>query len=283
MFSLIAHAYDVLSDPVKRINYNIERGFIKISKESVSEFHRNQKQQALQDISLMKVTYKTKREAEKAANGVIITSAKYGSLKSYVPSQKSIQKAAVGRIIDAKVQLQCMVDKSTLYIEGGSSKIYTCRGLYNPCTGSRRDTVKLCVRYDFHGLPHQVIVSDEQELKIPMRAHQLSLPSASQKLRKKRRRSSTTKVEQAEPSEPPPPPPPSKPLNVSSLDLEEVIREKDSGHHLMANNSPSKKEANDDDNQSWQTVTTTQKLFVASVVTTLAAGIFVYLFTSRRR
>jgi curved DNA-binding protein CbpA len=198
MFTLIAQAYDVLSDPVQRSRYDLKHGFVATTHSSVSSYHQGQKEQALKEVELMAVTYKSKRKAEKAANGIIITSAKYGAINSFVDKGRSISRSSSGNTMDVKVQLQCMVEASTLYIEDGQSKTITCRGVYNPSfnlsdnTSSssrrrqRRQGTRLCVRYEFQGKHHQVIVEDCQELKIPMRKHQVP----SNQISKKSRRSS---------------------------------------------------------------------------------------------
>ena len=197
MFTLIAQAYDVLSDPVQRSRYDLKHGFVATTHSSVSSYHQGQKEQALKEVELMAVTYKSKRKAEKAANGIIITSAKYGAINSFVDKGRSISKSSSGNTLDVKVQLQCMVEASTLYIEDGQSKTITCRGVYNPSFNpsdnssssrrrQRRQGTRLCVRYEFQGKHHQVVVEDCQELKIPMRKHQVP----SNQISKKSRRSS---------------------------------------------------------------------------------------------
>jgi curved DNA-binding protein CbpA len=197
MFTLIAQAYDVLSDPVQRSRYDLKHGFVATTHSSVSSYHQGQKEQALKELELMAVTYKSKRKAEKAANGIIITSAKYGAINSFVDKGRSISRSSSGNTMDVKVQLQCMVEASTLYIEDGQSKTITCRGVYNPSFNlsdnssssrrrQRRQGTRLCVRYEFHGKHHQVVVEDCQELKIPMRKHQVP----SNQISKKSRRSS---------------------------------------------------------------------------------------------
>lgn len=210
MFTLIAQAYDVLSDSVQRSRYDLKHGFVATTHSSLSSYHQGQKEQALKEVELMAVTYKSKRKAEKVANGIIITSAKYGAINSFVDTRRSISKSSSGNTMDVKVQLQCMVEASTLYIEDGQSKTITCRGVYNPSFNAsdntsnsssrrrqRRQDTRLCVRYEFQGKHHQVVVDDCQELKIPMRAHQLS----SNQISKKTRRSSGENKEKSETKE----------------------------------------------------------------------------------
>ena len=209
MFTLIAQAYDVLSDSVQRSRYDLKHGFVATTHSSLSSYHQGQKEQALKEVELMAVTYKSKRKAEKVANGIIITSAKYGAINSFVDTRRSISKSSSGNTMDVKVQLQCMVEASTLYIEDGQSKTITCRGVYNPSFNAsdntsssrrrqRRQDTRMCVRYEFQGKHHQVVVDDCQELKIPMRAHQLSSNQISKKFRT---RSSSENKEKGETKE----------------------------------------------------------------------------------
>jgi len=71
--------------------------------------------------------------------------------------------------MDATIPLQCMVDESCLVIKGGESKAWLS-GFYDPCLGEKK---QLCVRYMFWGRLHEVVINDDEQLKIPQRAHLL--------------------------------------------------------------------------------------------------------------
>ena len=87
-------------------------------------------------------------------------------------------KSSTGPVLDVTMQVQCAVQASTLYLKLGVSK-FLLRGVFNPVhsnTHKQKTSAKrprLCVRYLFRGKQHQVNVSDCEELKIPMRSHQL--------------------------------------------------------------------------------------------------------------
>ena len=139
---------------------------------------------------------------------MVVVSAVYGSLENYVNTRRSIGKSASGPTLDVTVQVQCAIDASTLYVEGGVSKAAALRGLFNPCvseTSSNRRgrknfhcsdgasvknyNLRLCVRYLFRGKQHQVSVGDHEELKIPMRSHQLATSQQFKIRRRKKRKS----------------------------------------------------------------------------------------------
>ena len=67
--------------------------------------------------------------------------------------------------------MQCRVEMSSLHVPAKISKVQL-QGFYDPVgRSSRIFSLRLGVRYLFRGKLHQVVVSDKQELKIPMKAH----------------------------------------------------------------------------------------------------------------
>ena len=192
-FALISQAHSILSDSVQRAKYDLEQGFVENTKESKIDLYEKQKHQAEGEIALMKETYesKLKFEQERKGGGIVITSALYGPLKSYIDTSKPIQKGIApskGTLIDAKVQLQCKVIDSELRLDAGISKALTCRGLYDPSKSeSERQYLRLCVRYEFRGQPHQALVHDLVDLRIPTKAHKYSEKRCDKRLRKLRK------------------------------------------------------------------------------------------------
>ena len=286
MFDLVTKAYHVLSDPVQRARYDLEQGIVETTEISITALHKVQRQEACKELELMKVAYASKRKAEEACNGVIITSAKWGSMQSWVPSHKSIAKSATGNVIDAVVQLQCLVEASTLCLESGKSKIKTCPGLYDPSDKpGLRQKSRLCVRYEFRGYPHQIVVDDEEELKIPMQAHQLSASQrdASRKREKKSRKKSKKSKTSAK-----------IPLFSETGAMNgdnEGSRWKHSTNSVESQKSVvggackvEEQDEDDDENDDAEApvVTSSGHLFAVSVVTILAAGFIAYLYRKRQ-
>ena len=215
MFSLITDAYNVLHDRVLRAEYDLAQGFVEKSDANLAALHVQQRVQAQKDIELMQVTYESRRAAEDECRGVVVVSAVYGALQNYVNTRRSIAKSATGSTLDVTVQVQCAIEASTLYVEGGVSKVAALRGMFNPCAAGEQPGVerddgsrvglnragsssatttravggsndpRLCVRYLFRGKQHQASVGDCEELKIPMRSHQLA---ASQQFKIRRRK-----------------------------------------------------------------------------------------------
>ena len=205
MFTLITDAYNVLNDSVLRAEYDLANGFMESSSANLAALHIQQRNQAMKDIELMQVTYESRRIAEEDCRGVVILSAFYGALHNYVNTRRSITKSSVGPTLDVTVQVQCAVEASTLYVEGGISKVAALRGFYHPSMGDlpkvKSDRSgdrygsgpRLCIRYLFRGKQHQASVGDCEELKIPMRSHQLA-PGQQFKIRRKSRRKRKDKI-----------------------------------------------------------------------------------------
>jgi len=294
MFTLVTHAYAVLSDPVRRARYDLEHGFVERTETSVSALHREQKQQAQKELRLMNVTYTSKRSSEEACNGVIITNAMYGAMKSYVNPRRSVEKAATGHLIDVTVQLQCAVESSTLYLEGGVCKTISCRGLYDPSEQPGRlgrHEPRLCVRYTFRGKLHQIVVSDQQELKIPMRAHQLSASQHNANKKGKRPRRSSRSERKRSASDRSQRKmmscggtlPPTQTDAAARVHVENP-EEKHAAYDCHSVTSPKKEEERkeEEEEDAQISVTSSSNIFVASMVTVLAAGFLVYFFSRRR-
>lgn len=146
-------------------------------------FSKEKKRQALEDIHNMKHTVPIKRKDEESINGLVIINGVYGKIKRDSDKRKkrhkvcrraslsTLNEETTGEVstMDATVPLQCMVDRSHLVIPAGESKAWLS-GFYDPCLGEQK---QLCVRYMFWGRLHEVTINDDEELKIPLKAHLL--------------------------------------------------------------------------------------------------------------
>ena len=189
MFTLIAKAHEVLSDPVERATYDMVEGFQKSTGENLDMINKKSKEEAERAIQLMKHTYKSIVEREKKCHGIIIKEARYGAIPTYVRKDKSIRSQCLDvPTIDVKVPVQCQVDpNSKLYINAGESKRW-CSGFYDPIgRADSRTERNLIVRYKFRGKMHQVIVGDKASLQMPLKAHVYAKKYGNEEVRRKRR------------------------------------------------------------------------------------------------
>lgn len=188
MFTLIAKAHEVLSDPVERATYDMVEGFQKSTGENLDIINKKNKEDAERAIQLMKHTYKSIVEREKKCHGIIIKEARYGAIPTYVRKDKSIRSQCLHvPTIDVKIPVQCQVDpNSKLYINAGESKRW-CSGFYDPIGRADSNTERnLIVRYKFRGKMHQVIVGDKASLQMPLKAHIYNKKYGNEEVRRKR-------------------------------------------------------------------------------------------------
>eukprot|EP00794_Sanderia_malayensis_P014998 gene14998-16546_t len=116
------------------------------------------RQEAEAAVELMQETYRRSVEQEQDKNGLVIIGAWYGKLVSSERSDLDTPK-----IIDVCVPLQCLVSNSKLIVtEASKSQI---NGFYDPCVGEEKS---LKVRYEFRGALHEVVVQDDELLRIPV-------------------------------------------------------------------------------------------------------------------
>ena len=170
MFSLIARAHEVLSDPLQRTTYDVYSGFEEKNLKSVAMIKTLKSAQAESDIELMQVEYAAKLEKEEQVDGIIIKEARYGAIPTYVSKSESIVAQCKSKTIDVMVPVQCMVEDSKLYIHSGESKRWLA-GFYDPLPEKSSKERNLIVRYQFHGAMHQVVVGDLTGLTMPLRSH----------------------------------------------------------------------------------------------------------------
>lgn len=126
-------------------------------------------EQALEDVANMACTVPLKREAEEQKKGLVIVNATYGLLQDATAPLTTLNSPDDEFSIDVTIPVQCMVEDSTLILPAGESKSWLT-GFYDPCIG---DPKQLRVRYLFWGRLHEVVINDEDPLKIPMKGHLL--------------------------------------------------------------------------------------------------------------
>lgn len=166
IFSKIAQAYSVLSDPISRSLYDLAQGFTRDSLTERKRINTLKRRDVEQHYAAMATEALKSREIEEENDGLIILEALYGDI--------SIDGTKVGNLagkcIDVTVALQCIVASSQLVIHGGGSKSWL-EGFYDPNDNQIENL--LYVRYKFYNSLHEVIVDDTEELCIPVEDHLL--------------------------------------------------------------------------------------------------------------
>nr|CAG4643816.1 EOG090X03AJ [Lepidurus arcticus] len=120
------------------------------------------KREAQAAIDLMQETYRRNVSEEEGKKGLLITVGLYGRFVSGDDNTRARQEG----IADVTIPLQCLVKDSKLIVhENTKSQL---PGFYDPCIGEEKS---LLVQYTFHGLPHEVIVQDNEPLRIPKQTH----------------------------------------------------------------------------------------------------------------
>lgn len=163
MFSKCAQAYDVLSDPVTRALYDMVAGIVPDSIDEKRRINNMKRADAERAVALMEVAVKNRRAEEASRNGLLILEAKYGDI-NFSPERPR------GAFIDVSVALQCLVDNSALILHGGASKLWL-EGFYDPSDRLDVTDHQLYVKYKFLNRPHECIVGDTEELRMPLQEH----------------------------------------------------------------------------------------------------------------
>ena len=130
------------------------------------QLEKESKRQA--EVALMSEAYERSLATETDKGGLVIKEAWYGILKSRTGIADRLINDGLPCVLDVTVPLQCLVKDSKLLLTD-TSKAHLA-GFYDVYKGERKD---LNVTYFFHGILHEVTVSDDLPLSIPIRAHQL--------------------------------------------------------------------------------------------------------------
>jgi DnaJ family protein C protein 11 len=115
-------------------------------------------------VSLMQETVARIRQTEENRNGLIIEHALYGKL-----FENGQRLESVGcDIVDVTVPLQVQVKDSKLTLHESSKA--SLPGFYDPCVGEDKH---LYITYTFHNIRHEVIITDNEQLRIPKQSHRI--------------------------------------------------------------------------------------------------------------
>ena len=173
-WSAMQTAWKCLSNETRRIIYDIRREGREVSAEDCQRLLKLQKDQAGRDIENMKLEHQRIYERERRKNGIVIVKAFYGDLRLKDASStfESMEDSITGPFIDVSVPLQCAVDSHKLILPGGVAKA-DLPGFYNPIplTEEAERPCALYVQYDFKGFRHEVSVSDNDALWLPLKGH----------------------------------------------------------------------------------------------------------------
>lgn len=166
IFSKIAQAYSVLSDPISRSLYDLSQGFTRDSLAERKRINTLKRRAVEEQYSTMASTAEKSRRMEEDVDGLVILEALYGDISMNGTNVGNV----AGKCIDVTVALQCIVSTSQLIIHGGGSKSWL-EGFYDPNDNQIENL--LYVRYKFYNSLHEVIVDDTEELCIPVEEHLL--------------------------------------------------------------------------------------------------------------
>jgi len=191
-FHQVQSSWRCLSDPTRRLLYDLRNfGRSSLADEAAdklggtdvsaeAKLSRLQKEQAMRDVSNMKVTIDRILRRERAARGIVVRAALYGDLRlrehcleECCSGQRTIEKSdLVGPVIDVALPLQCLVEQHTIVLPGGASASKAdLPGFYNPLPLDADAELSLYVLYEFRGLLHEVLIGDRETLSLPFRKH----------------------------------------------------------------------------------------------------------------
>eukprot|EP01112_Ceratiomyxa_fruticulosa_P013359 TRINITY_DN3758_c0_g3_i1.p1 TRINITY_DN3758_c0_g3~~TRINITY_DN3758_c0_g3_i1.p1 ORF type:complete len:569 (+),score=106.21 TRINITY_DN3758_c0_g3_i1:375-2081(+) len=124
-----------------------------------------------EEIRALTQTVVIKREQEEGNNGLIIMKAYYGKVvdpqTGEAISREVLQQSLEeGIVVDVSIPLQYYVNESKLLLESHSKAVLF--GFYDPAIKEQKE---LFVQYLFGRSLHEVIISDEEELRLPLKSH----------------------------------------------------------------------------------------------------------------
>ena len=123
-------------------------------------------------VSLMQESVERIVSTERAKHGLLILEAWYGKLfdqRGRQSDESEDSSDSDPKVIDVRVPLQCLVADSKLILQETSKA--NVPGFYDPCLGEKK---YLRVRYEFHGMEHEVTVENSEPLLIPRISHRVA-------------------------------------------------------------------------------------------------------------
>ncbi|KAK7082714.1 DnaJ (Hsp40), subfamily C, member 11 [Halocaridina rubra] len=124
------------------------------------------RREAMAAVDLMRETVRRIVEQEESRKGLVILQAWYGQLVLDGETQEDCGISP--EVVDVTVPLQCLVKDSKLILQESSK--CSLPGFYDPCPGEDKS---LRVRYLFHAVTHEVMISDTESLRIPKQSHRM--------------------------------------------------------------------------------------------------------------
>eukprot|EP00795_Rhopilema_esculentum_P007159 gene7159-12817_t len=131
---------------------------IQMQREKYARQTAEKRRQAEEAVELMQDVYRRSVETEQNKKGLVILNAWYGQLVTTERSEVDTPK-----VIDVTVPLQCLVNGSKLILTEASKA--NLSGFYDPCIGEEK-SLKLV--YEFRELLHEVVIKDDETLRIPL-------------------------------------------------------------------------------------------------------------------
>lgn len=150
------------------------------------------RREAEASVYLMRERFNRIRAEEEAKNGLVVILALYGKISDSLDILEELEDVVDGalrdyhgisetlatklirsypEIIDVTIPVQCLVeDNSRISLYEGNK--YELAGFYDPCPLD--DEKSLLLRYLYQGRVHQVVISDNEPVKLPKNGHRLS-------------------------------------------------------------------------------------------------------------
>lgn len=191
----------LIIDPYKRKRKETEKQ--KLKETNLLRVAESRKD-AIASIDLMLERYSRIRTEEVSRNGLIILAAVYGKIVDDItgnslleiddilpstlnePNEINLEKeesqdtnkyiplnlSGYSELVDVTVPVQCLVESGRLTFFDGSKA--DLAGFYDPCALLHDEQKHLLIRYSYQNASHQVLLPDEDALKVPKTAHRLS-------------------------------------------------------------------------------------------------------------
>lgn len=184
IYHIINEAWELLSNEYERSRYDFIYGFSDSSE--CKKTLNLQREKALLLIKNMEKTasLRAEEELQKGNEGLFIIEAYYGVIPQYILWNDNIKSQALGKLEDVKIQIQMLIENSCIefinsiniiYIivkdsNGEGATLTRIPGFYDLSEG---DPKRLIIRYTYWGKKHQLNISDDESLRMPLKSHQV--------------------------------------------------------------------------------------------------------------